>query len=156
MIYKMKTLLAIVESLTGNTMTFLDSVEDQYPHTEWDILYVTPQQMLDGIVDIDKTVYDRVIIGSYTWNMGEIPKRTKKFVIEYRDWLLGQNVLIFGSGWSVYESYAKAVDSISLILDHKFPTIKFELTYDEDREDCQEEQQILTHFMEGDYVSEFI
>lgn len=93
---------------------------------------------------MDKDV--KVIIGCYTWDTGRIPPQTKQFVIENRDALLQRNVLIYGTGWSIYERFCGAVDGISTILDNKFPTIKYELRFDPSVE--KEAVQTLKQFME--------
>lgn len=119
-------ILAIVESLTGNTMSFIEYIKENYGE-QVSIHVITPKTPIN---DIDWSEYDKVMLGCYTWDMGRIPKRTKLFTIENREILLEQDLLIFGSGWTMYEDYCGAVDGLSIILDHKFPTIKFELRFD--------------------------
>lgn len=126
MIYKMK-ILAIVESLTGNTVSFIEYVEETYG----DKVSIDMVDPFTFITDDEWGNYDKVMIGCYTIDMGKIPIETKEFIIEHRDILLEQDVLLFGSGWTVYETYCKAVDSMNVILDEKFPKIKFELRFDE-------------------------
>lgn len=137
-----KTLLIIAESLSGNTNSFVERVQEQYP--EWYIHVTTPFIVDASMFKLD---WDKIMIGCYTWANGKIPKETKAMVIEFRDFLLAENVLIFGSGWSIYQHYCGAVDGISTILDHKFPTIKFELMYDADVE--IEAEQTLKQYMEA-------
>lgn len=122
-------ILAVVESLTGNTASFIDYVNENYIGLTIDI-----KDPCSFISDDEWGNYDKIMIGCYTIDMGKIPIETKEFIIEYRDILLTQNVLLFGSGWTVYESYCKAVDSMNIILKEKFPKIKFELRFDPDLE----------------------
>lgn len=122
----MMKILTIVESLTGNTMSFVEYIKENYGD-KVSIHVITPKT---PITDINWSEYDKVMLGCYTWDMGKIPKRTKKFTIENRDILLEQDLLIFGSGWTMYENFCGAVDGLSIILDNKFPTIKFELRFD--------------------------
>lgn len=123
MICNMKVLV-IVESLTGNTISFLDHLKEIHG----DIFEIMSPKDPFAAFQIEK--YDKIMIGCYTWSDGKIPKKTKKFVIENRDILLSKDVLIFGSGWTVYEHFCRAVDNVNIILDNKFPKIKFELRFD--------------------------
>ena len=116
--------LAIVESLTGNTVSFLDYLK----RTHGDIFEIMSPK--DPKTSSCLESYDKILIGCYTWSYGKIPAKTKRFVIENRDVLLSKDVLIFGSGWSVYENFCGAVDNIGIILDEKFTKIKFELRFD--------------------------
>lgn len=135
-----KTLLIIAESLSGNTNSFVERVQEEY--LGWHIYVATPHEIDYPIL---YQGWDKVMIGCYTWSNGKIPRETKGMVIEFRDFFLSQDLLIFGSGWSVYQNYCGAVDGLSIILDHKFPTIKFELMYDADVE--VEAEETLKLFM---------
>lgn len=136
-----KRLLIISESLTGNTNSFVERVQEQY--SDWSIYVMTPFHInRDSLMG-----WDKVMLGCYTWSNGKIPRETKEMVIDYRDYFLMQDLLIFGSGWSIYQNYCGAVDGLSIILDHKFPTVKFELMYDADVE--VEAEQTLKQFMEA-------
>lgn len=122
-------LLAIVDTMTGNTMSFAKYAMDTYPNVSIDI--IDPFTVID---EDDWNKYDKIMIGCYTWDFGKIPSNTKEFIIENRDVLLTKDVLLFGSGWSIYETYCKAVDSMNIILENKFPTVKFELRFDKEVE----------------------
>ena len=134
----------IAESLTGNTYSFIDYIKKEYPEQEFQV--ISPREINKGNIFPSLLEGDKVIIGCYTWDMGKIPIQTKKFVIENRDVLLRQKVLIYGTGWSIYEHFCGAVDGLSTILDHKFPTIKYELRFDPSVE--KEAVQTLKQFME--------
>lgn len=118
-------ILAIVESLTGNTMSFVQYMQEEYGDNI-EVKVVSPKEDLSGVLPL----YEKVMIGSYTWSHGKIPKKTKNFIIENRDFLLEKDVLIFGSGWTTYENFCGAVDGMSIILDEKFEKVKFELRFD--------------------------
>lgn len=124
-------ILAIVESLTGNTMSFIEYAEEIYGN-EITVKKVDPFTYID---DSEWRDYDKVMLGCYTWGMGKMPVEMKDFIIDYRDILLEQDILLFGSGWTVYETYCWAVDGMGIILDNKFPKAKFELRFDPDLED---------------------
>lgn len=122
-------ILAIVESMTQNTMSFVDYAEQTYPQVEFTRRLPKVELTIEEL-----SSYDKIMLGSYTWGAGKIPKRMKEFIIENRDALLTQDILIFGSGWSVYSTYCWAVDSMNVILDEKYPKVKFELRFDKDVE----------------------
>lgn len=119
-------ILAIVESLTGNTMSFIEYIEETYG----DKVSIDVFDPYTHLTEERVKEYDKIMLGCYTWGMGRMPIEMKEFIIAYRDILLEQDVLLFGSGWTVYETYCWAVDGMNIILDEKFPTIKFELRFD--------------------------
>lgn len=123
-------ILAIVESLTGNTMSFVEYAEEVYDDT----ISIKTVDPFTHISDDEWEDYDKVMLGCYTWGMGKMPVEMKEFIIDYRDILLEQDVLLFGSGWTVYETYCWAVDGMGIILDNKFPKVKFELRFDSELE----------------------
>lgn len=137
-------ILAIIESLTGNTVSFLDYLKEEYKET----VFVDVIHPRDGLGNKAFKDYDKVIIGCYTWDSGRIPIKTKKFVIKHREELLNSDVLIYGTGWSMYQNFCGAVNGLSIILDHKFPTIKYELRFDKDLE--VEAIETLKNFIIGD------
>lgn len=144
-----RTLLVIAESLSGNTNSFVERVQEEY--SGWHIHVATPYEIDYPILCQG---WDKIMIGCYTWSNGKIPRETKAMVIEFRNFFLGEEVLIFGSGWSIYQNYCGAVDGISTILDNKFPTVKFELMYDAEVE--VEAEETLKQYMEAneyDYLS---
>lgn len=140
----MMEVLVILESLTGNTRSFVDFARERYG----DSVNFTEVDTYDFIQDSEWEKYDKVMIGAYTWNMGKIPIVMKEFIIDHRDKLLEQDVLIFGSGWSVYETFCQAVDNMGIILDNKFPKVKFELRFDEELE--KDAIKTLDKFIKGE------
>lgn len=120
-------------------------MKEQYPNEEFRVF--SPKEFNRKTICfslLDKST--KIIIGCYTWDAGKIPLHTKQFVIENRDELLDRDVLIYGTGWSIYERFCGAVDGISTILDDKFPTIKYELRFDPSVE--KEAIKTLKQFME--------
>lgn len=136
-------ILAIVESLTGNTMSFIEYAEEIYGD-EVSIDIIDPFT----VNNVEWDNYDKVMIGCYTWSEGKMPIEIKSFIIENREILLDKDVLLFGSGWSVYSTFCLAVDGMYIILDEKFPTIKFELRFDKDIE--EEAVKTLHDFIKGE------
>ena len=123
--------LIIAESLTGNTISFVDYVIEMFSG-KYEFTVKKPREIGD---DFDFSEYDKVMIGSYTWSDGKIPVKTKKTAIQHRDVLMEKDVLIFGTGWTMYPFFCGAVDGLYIILGEKFPTIKFELRFDPDVEE---------------------
>lgn len=123
-------ILAVVESLTGNTMSFIEYVEENFG----DKVSIDVVDPYTHITEEKLEGYDKVMLGCYTWGMGKMPIEMKEFIIDYRDILLKQDILLFGSGWTVYETYCWAVDGMNIILEEKFPKVKFELRFDEELE----------------------
>lgn len=120
-------IIAIVQSLTGNTMSFIDYLRQEEGER---IIVKTPRDFKkDKSLLSLLEIADKVMIGTYTWDNGKIPKPMKDFVIEHRELLILKQPLIFGSGWSIYENFCGAVDGISIILENKNPTIKYELRF---------------------------
>lgn len=130
--------------MTGNTLSFVELLRREYPDLEIDLVGLSNLRRFEA--DPSKE-YDKVFLGTYTWDMGKIPAQIKKCTIKNRDWLLEQDLLIFGSGWTVYETYCQAVDSLNIILDNRFPTIKFELNLVEGTPEYEETKNKLKEFM---------
>lgn len=117
-------ILAVVESLTGNTMSFVEYAKDKY---EIDLTVIDPFEFMS---EEEFSKYDKIMLGCYTWDFGKMPAEMKEFIIDNRDILLTKDVLLFGSGWSVYDTFCLAVDGMNIILNNQFPTVKFELRFD--------------------------
>lgn len=126
MIYK-PTLLILYTSRTGNTESFVDYLEDE---TLQDFSYETIN-VLDGDQDLEESLIkaDAVILGSYTWDNGRIPKEIKQIIIDNRSLLEQKTLFLFGSGITIWAHFCGALDNIEIILNRAFPKIKFELTF---------------------------
>lgn len=122
-------ILIVVQSLSGNTFSFVEYAKENFPSHEYTI--VEPRALLrDASVIGSFENFDKIMIGAYTWDMGKIPAHMKRWLIENREQLMEQDCLIFGSGWSIYETYCKAVESMNFILDNRFKMTPFELRFD--------------------------
>lgn len=124
--------LVVYESLSGNTKTFVDFIVKAYPNVNFII-----KNTKDDLTNLGE--YDKIIIGTYTWSNGKIPKNIKSFVISNRDVLINKPVLLFGSGITIYTHFCGALDNIQIILEKDIPKIKFELTFipEEHKEDLE-------------------
>jgi len=127
----MKTLV-LIASNTGNTKTFLD--------------YITRNTKGELVIcdDFSSTFenYSKIILGSYTWSDGKIPKKMKDHLINNHLQLDGKEVFIFGSGNSIYPHFCRAVESLKKICEDSGAlvkgTYKFEQRFNE--EDLSKEQ----------------
>lgn len=116
-------ILVYIDTLTGNTTTFVDFLKEKYYNVNIDVINARK------ISDVDLTKYDKIMIGSYTWSNGKIPLHIKKFVIENREILYNKPTLLFGSGITIYRYFCGALDNIPIIVGRDLPKIKFELTF---------------------------
>ena len=108
-------ILIVVQSLSGNTFSFVEYTKENFPSHEYTI--VEPRALLrDANVIGSFENFDKIMIGAYTWDMGKIPAHMKRWLIENRE--------------SIYETYCKAVESMNFILDNRFKMIPFELRFD--------------------------
>lgn len=100
----MATLL-VVASLSGNTKTFIDFVRSNISDE-----LIVDDQFSSSIED-----YDKIIIGSYSWGSGRIPKKLKQYLIDNQHYFQNKKVFIYGSGNSIYPKFCGAVDGIEKI-----------------------------------------
>lgn len=111
--------------MSGNTKSFVDYLVNKY---EGDYTIISPTDFLENYKYTQES-WDMVFLGCYTWGEGKIPENTKKAVIKHREWLYKQNLFIFGTGWTMYPHFCRAVDSIKIIVGRKVKAIKYELNY---------------------------
>lgn len=123
------SILCIVETKTGNTSTFLSFLS---LHVNEDlIVYENDYEILTTIKEFDK-----IIIGTYTWAAGKIPKRLKDFIIKHHKDLKDKDIFVFGSGNSIYAKFCGAVDGLKIICEDSqcksFNSYKFEQRFREE------------------------
>lgn len=122
-------ILLVLASQTGNTKTFVDFLQR---HSEQNITVCS---------DFDESIkdYNQIAFGSYTWGDGKIPAKMKKYLIDHQEDLKDKEVLIFGSGNTIYPNFCRAVDSISKICKdcgaNVIRTVKFEQRWNENERD---------------------
>lgn len=128
MTLKNHAIVIAIASLTGNTKTFVDFIKSNYPEQD----FVVCEDFSE-----DLSSYDRIILGSYSWGgSGKIPAKMKKYIIRNKDNFRNKDVLVFGSGNSVYPHFCGAVDGMKTIVDdcggNIIGDIKFEQRFNED------------------------
>lgn len=103
----MKTAI-VYTSTSGNTRALTEKIAD------------TIRDRVGGIVELFDVVhlnieklyeYDAIVIGSYTWGNGVLPKVMKPFYEKLNEMDLSDKVTaVFGTGETNYRHYCKAVD----------------------------------------------
>ena len=129
----MKRILAITTSLTGNTETFLDYVNerDDVLLFHYDIKEISSFD--EGTLAKMFATYDGIILGTYTWGNGVVPPDMRMFLLKMKNVIPKRKLLIFGSGITLYKFFCGAVDKAEKMIkprEEKVPKIKFELTFE--------------------------
>ncbi|MGI6512831.1 MAG: flavodoxin [Syntrophomonadales bacterium] len=102
----MERAIIVYGSNTGNTESLAGAVAEELQSR----LDVTVQNVADISPD-DILDYDLILLGSSTWNEGELQEDFQDFFEEMdRLDLSGKKVAVFGPGDSSWEEYCRAVD----------------------------------------------
>lgn len=117
--------LIVYTSRSGNTESFNDWFMTKYNNITAFNLLEDDLTKLPGLLSSTEDI----LLGTYTWDNGKIPKEMKKFVIDNREVLMKKTRLLFGSGITIYKHFCGALDNINIILESDIPMIKFELTF---------------------------
>lgn len=122
--------LLVYYSKTGNTTTFVDFLKEKINLNSVRIRN-NPHLVIGN--------YDKIILGCSTYNGGKIPTKFKLFLINNRENFKGKDVVIFGSGLSIYPNFCGAVDGIEKIVSdcgaNVLKTFKFEQRFNEEEYD---------------------
>ncbi|WP_172196481.1 flavodoxin [Saccharibacillus qingshengii] len=103
----MSKLILIYASMTGNTEEMSELITKGIEESGGE---VTVKLAEDCSADL-LLQYDGMILGAYTWGDGELPDEFLDFYDELDELdLSGKKAAVFGSGDTVYEQFAKAVD----------------------------------------------
>ncbi|GGO03983.1 flavodoxin [Saccharibacillus kuerlensis] len=103
----MSKLILIYASMTGNTEEMSELITSGIEEAGGEL---TVKMAEDCNADILMD-YDGIILGAYTWGDGELPDEFLDFYDEMDELdLSGKKAAVFGSGDTVYEQFAKAVD----------------------------------------------
>ncbi|CAM3282257.1 MULTISPECIES: flavodoxin [Saccharibacillus] len=103
----MSKLLLIYASMTGNTEEMSELITNGIEQAGGE---VTVKLVEDCSADL-LLDYDGIMLGAYTWGDGELPDEYLDFYEELDEVdLAGKKAAVFGSGDTVYEQFAKAVD----------------------------------------------
>ncbi len=103
----MSKLILIYASMTGNTEEMSELITSGIQEAGGE---VTIKMAEDCNADI-LLDYDGIMLGAYTWGDGELPDEFLDFYDDLDELdLKGKKAAVFGSGDTVYEQFAKAVD----------------------------------------------
>lgn len=110
----MSKIFMVYASQTGNTEIITDILEEQLNKQGHEVVVKSfdfDDIPMDALVD-----YDAVLIGTYTWDDGELPYEVEDFYIEMEDIdLTGHIIGVYGSADSFYDTYGGAIE---LVWDH--------------------------------------
>jgi len=72
-------------------------------------------------------VYDKIFLGTFTWDLGSTPEEMKDFILEvgYKP----SNIAVFGSGDTQFggdDLFCRAVDKLAEFYDSQWPGLKIE------------------------------
>ncbi len=111
--------IIVYGSNTGNTEILAGALSEElntrFDVTTRNVIEVRPEEILD---------YDLIVLGSSTWNEGELQDDFQYFYDEMDEVdLTGKRVAVFGPGDSSWDEYCRAVD----ILEEKSIELKADL-----------------------------
>lgn len=115
----MEKAIVVYGSSTGNTEilagALTEELKSRFDVTARNVLDVTPQDILD---------YDLIVLGSSTWEEGELQDDFRDFYddMDQLD-LSGKKVAVFGPGDSSWDEFCRAVD----LLEEKSQELKANL-----------------------------
>lgn len=110
----MGKILMVYASQTGNTEQVTDILEEQLTDLGHDVLV---KSFDFDVIDIDTLdIYDAILVGTYTWDDGELPYEVEDFYIDMEEVDMSKYIIgVYGSADSFYDTYGGAVD---LVWDH--------------------------------------
>ncbi len=115
----MERAIIVYGSNTGNTESLAEALAEEL-QSRFD---VTVQRVTD-VAPEDVLDYDLIVLGSSTWNDGELQEDFQDFYEEMdRLDLSGKKVAVFGPGDSSWDEYCRAVD----LLEEKSRELKADL-----------------------------
>lgn len=105
----MASVLMMYTSQTGNTELLTDILENELQQLGHK---VTVKSFEFDVIDIDALAdYDAVLVGTYTWDDGELPYEAEDFYIDLEGVdLTGQILGVYGSADSFYDTYGLAIE----------------------------------------------
>ncbi|MFC3041546.1 flavodoxin [Virgibacillus xinjiangensis] len=105
----MSRILMLYASNTGNTEQVMEIIKDFLQSKQYDI--VVKSFEFDPIDEKEVLAYDAVLIGTYTWDDGELPYEVEDFYEDIEEVDINGVVMgVFGSADSFYDTYGGAVD----------------------------------------------
>lgn len=108
----MGKILLIYASTTGNTELIADVIADALLERKHDVKI---KSFDFDAIDVEEILaYDAVLIGTHTWDDGDLPYEVEDFYDDLGDVdITGSIFGVFGSADSFYDTYGGAVDLIA-------------------------------------------
>src|SRR5690625_1067601 len=107
----MGKILLLYASVTGNTELMAEVIEDELIHLKHEVVVKTFD--FDPIYIDEVADYDAVLVGTHTWDDGELPYEVEDFYDDLEDVdITGKIFAVFGSADSFYDSYGGAIDLV--------------------------------------------
>lgn len=118
----MGNILMLYASTTGNTELMAEAIVEYLENKQHQV--VTKTFDFDPI-DVEELLdYDAVLVGTHTWDDGDLPYEVEDFYEELDDVdITGQIVGVFGSADSFYDTYGGAIDLMGDCLENKGATM---------------------------------
>jgi len=147
-----RTILLVYASTTGNTEVMAEAIADY--------LLERGQKVVMKSFDFDRIEvemihdYDAVLVGTHTWDDGDLPYEVEDFYEELEDVdIRGMPFGVFGSADSFYDMYGGAVDlmgdRIKNLGGHLLPR-QLKVDREPDRQDieqCQKFAEMMCHHL---------
>src|SRR5690625_4145991 len=104
---KMKSILLVYATISGNTEILTETIAEQLQLLGY---HVEIKAFDFDVIDIDDfRNYSAVLIGSYTWDDGEIPYEVEDFYIDLaNEDIEGLPLAVYGAADSCYDTYGQA------------------------------------------------
>jgi len=150
----MGKVLMIYTSQTGNTEMVTDIIEQHLQQLGHEVTVKTFD--FDQIHIGALSNYDAVLIGTYTWDDGELPYEAEDFYVDLEGVdLTGQVFGVYGSADSFYDTFGLAIDLMGDRLNNLGATLvpsrlKVDLTPNKDDEErCLEYAKLVTEIIQS-------
>lgn len=139
----MGKILMIYASQSGNTEMITDIIAHHLQNLSHEVLI---KSFDFDAIDVDTlTDYDAILVGTYTWDDGELPYEVEDFYIDLEDAdIKGVLFGVYGSADSFYDTYGLAIDLVAVRAQNLGANViperlKIDLTPDrKDEERCAE------------------
>src|SRR5690625_114157 len=104
----MGKILMVYASLSGNTEIVTDIIEGNLQQLGHEVVV---KSFDFDVIEMDELAdYDAVLVGTYTWDDGELPYEAEDFYIDLEGAnLTGQIFGVYGSADSFYDTYGLAI-----------------------------------------------
>lgn len=108
----MKPILIIYASSTGNTEFITNMLTDYFMQVGH---HVDVKSFDFDIIDMEQLrTYSAIVVGTYTWDDGELPYEVEDFYIDLElAPIKGMPFAVYGSADSCYDTYGGAIDLVA-------------------------------------------